>query len=173
MADPGGQAGDQSSPSCFPSHTQRAFDAAATQSRLKTSATPRRAVGREPVIRVQTSRDAVRGMWLIGACWVSGALRPGPASGLSDSSVVSVSDSGCLPLRTQHKMYNLLSAEVPYLTDDDARSSSPQCRSTVSDCKVIFYIMPPPPINTIIRLHMPTWYCKQCPVLSGKNGGVG
>ena len=93
MADPGGQAGDQSSPSCFPSHTQRAFDAAATQSRLKTSATPRRAVGREPVIRVQTSRDAVRGMWLIGACWVSGALRPGPASGLSDSSVVSVSDS--------------------------------------------------------------------------------
>ena len=45
------------------------------------------------MIRVQTSRDAVRGMWLIGACWVSGALRPGPASGLSDSSVVSVSDS--------------------------------------------------------------------------------
>ena len=29
------------------------------------------------MIRVQTSRDAVRGMWLIGACWVSGALRPG------------------------------------------------------------------------------------------------
>ena len=36
-----------------------------------------------------------RSSWYVveGACWVSGALRPGPASGLSDSSVVSVSDS--------------------------------------------------------------------------------
>ena len=80
------------------------------------------------------------------------------------------------PKKTHHHCAHdssTLQRQCDWSHDSAQDVQSPQCRSTVSDCKVIFYIMPPPPINTIIRLHMPTWYCKQCPVLSGKNGGVG